>query len=65
MAVTQRDCKSGLFPVRTVPDSKVHMAHIGPTWVLSAPGGPYVGPMNLAITGVRMLLMLEHTASIG
>ena len=30
------------------PDSKVHLAHIGPTWFLSAPGGPHVGPMNLA-----------------
>ena len=31
------------------PDSKVHAANIGPTWVLSAPDGPHVGPMNLAI----------------
>ena len=31
------------------PDSKVHGAIIGPTWVLSSPGGPHVGPMNLAI----------------
>ena len=31
------------------PDNKVHGAHMGPTWVLSAPGGPHVGPMNLAI----------------
>ena len=31
------------------PDSKVHGANMGPTWVLSAPGGPYVGPINLAI----------------
>ena len=31
------------------PDSKVHGANMGPTWVLSAPGGPHVGPMNLAI----------------
>ena len=31
------------------PDSKFHMAQMGPTWVLSAPGGPHVGPMNLAI----------------
>ena len=31
------------------PNSKVHGAIIGPTWVLSAPGGPYVGPMQLAI----------------
>ena len=25
---------------------------MGPTWVLSAPGGPHVGPMNLAIRAV-------------
>ena len=31
------------------PDSKVHGAKMGPTWVLSAPDGPHVGPMNLAI----------------
>ena len=29
--------------------SKVHGANMGPTWVLSAPDGPHVGPMNLAI----------------
>ena len=31
------------------PDSKVHVANMGPTWVLPAPGGPHVGPMNFAI----------------
>ena len=31
------------------PDSKVHEANMGPTWVLSAPGEPHVGPMNFAI----------------
>ena len=31
------------------PDSKVHGAYMGPTWVLSAPGGPHVGPTILAI----------------
>ena len=30
-------------------DSKVYGAYIGPTWVMSAPDGPHVGPMNLAI----------------
>ena len=35
--------------ILTVPDSKVHGANMGPTWVLSAPDGPHVGPMNLAI----------------
>ena len=31
------------------PYSKVQGANMGPTWVLSAPDGPHVGPMNLAI----------------
>ena len=31
------------------PDSKVHGANMGPTWVLPHPVGPHVGPMNLAI----------------
>ena len=30
-------------------DSKVHVANMGPTCVLAAPGGPHIGPMNLAI----------------
>ena len=34
------------------PDSKVHGANMGPTGVLSAPDGPHVGPVNLAIRGV-------------
>ena len=25
------------------------MANMGPTWVLSSPGGPHIGPMNLTI----------------
>ena len=37
------------------PDSKVHGANMGPTWVLSAPDGPHVGPMNLAIRVVLRL----------
>ena len=36
--------KSGRF---IDPDSKVHGANIRPTWVLSAPDGPHVGPWNL------------------
>ena len=35
-----------------VADSKVHGASMGPTWVLSAPDGPHVGPMSLAIRSV-------------
>ena len=33
---------------QSIPDSKVHGPSIGPTWFLSAPGGPHVGPINLA-----------------
>ena len=32
--------------INVIPDSKVHWANMGPTWVLSAPDGPHVGPMN-------------------
>ena len=31
-----------------IPDSKVYEANMGPTWDLSSPGEPYVGPMSLA-----------------
>ena len=31
------------------PDSKVHGATMGPIWGRQDPGGPHVGPMNLAI----------------
>ena len=35
----------------TDPVSKVQWANMGPTWVLSVPDEPHVGPMNLAIRG--------------
>ena len=38
-----------LFQCNDFSDSKVHGANMGPTWVLSAPDGPHVGPMSLAI----------------
>ena len=34
---------------KTFSDSKVHGANMGPTWVLLAPDGTQVVPMNLAI----------------
>ena len=37
------------LPGSQYPDNKVHGANMGPTWVLSAPDGPHVSPMNLAI----------------
>ena len=41
------------------PESKIHGANKGPTWVLSAPDGPHVGPMNLAI-GVGKYYLLRY-----
>ena len=35
--------------VNGIPDSKVHGANMGPFWGRQDPGGPHVGPMNLAI----------------
>ena len=29
--------------------TQIHVANMGPTWVLSDPGRPHVGPMNLVI----------------
>ena len=37
------------FLKKSHPDSKIHGANMGPTWVLSAPGGSHVGPMSLVI----------------
>ena len=46
--------------VHSVPDSKVHGANMGPTWVLSAPGVPHVGPMDLAIWGIQCSAPYPH-----
>ena len=37
-------------PIFKYPDSKIHGANMGPTWVLLALDGPHVGPMNLSIS---------------
>ena len=42
------------------PDSKAHGANMGPTWVLSAPGGPHVGPRNLAIRVISIWRPFRH-----
>ena len=44
--------------VQKIPDGKVHGANMGPTWVLSAPCGPHVGFMNLAIWDISHLTQL-------
>ena len=39
---------------------------MGPTWVLSAPDGPHVGPMNLAIRDANVQLSeMDEAASMG
>ena len=38
-----------------IPDSKLHGANMGPAWVLPAPDGPHVGPMNLAIRDAYLI----------
>ena len=48
-SVGESVAKPGTLLLGILPDSKVHGANMGPTWVLSAPDGPLVGPMNLAI----------------
>ena len=35
--------------VSNIPDNNVHGADMGPTWVVSTPDGPHVGPIYLAI----------------
>ena len=52
--------KCDLSSTLDYPDSKVHGANMGPTWVLSAPDGPHVGPMNLAI---RVVEGLPHVST--
>ena len=45
------------------PDSKVHGANMGPTWVLSAPNGSHVVPMNLAIREVLLIYIFPTIIS--
>ena len=44
------------------PDSNIHGANMGPTWVLSAPDGPHDGPLNLAIGGCKYSNALNSKA---
>ena len=41
-----------MMNLKDIPDDKVHGANMGPRWVLSSPGGPHAGPMNLVIRDV-------------
>ena len=50
--MSQKERKSNL---EYTPNSEVHGANMGPTWVLVAPDGPHVGPMNLAVRDIYIL----------
>ena len=39
----------GYIIITANPDSKARGANMGPIWGRQDPGGPHVGPMNLAI----------------
>ena len=52
-----------LISLGITPDNKAHGDNMGPTWVLSAPDGPHVGLVNLAIKESKpqeTIINLEH-----
>ena len=54
---------------RVLQDSKVHAAHIGPTWVMSAPGRPMLTPWTL-LSGLVLWrqwwkIRFEHISYLG
>ena len=51
-------CELGRNPKALSPDNTVHGTNMWPTWVLSAPDGPHVGPMNFAIRVIVQLLRI-------
>ena len=48
-----------------MPDSKVHGANMGPIWGRQDPGGPHVGPMNLAIWHMGLIPLISIILSSG
>ena len=44
-------CNREWFHCSYCPDNKVRGANMGPIWGRQDPGGPHVGPMNLALLG--------------
>ena len=50
----------GTWVLCNTPESKVLGANIGPNWVPSAPDGPHVGLMNLAIRDVIFSFESRH-----
>ena len=55
-------CRWAYFIMFMTPDDKVHGANMSPTWVLTAPEGPHVGPMNLAIRDITYIPILSHSS---
>ena len=47
MLILSNGLGNGLVPLGNNPDSKVHRANMGPTWVLPAPDGPILAPWTL------------------
>ena len=43
----------------SIPNSKVHGTNMGPTWVLSAPDGPHVGPVNFDIWDALVVYLTQ------
>ena len=46
--------------IHHIPDNKVHGTNMGPTWVLSAPGGPHVGSMNIALWDMQVITIVTE-----
>ena len=57
-----RSWYTGFCPKQHSPDSKVHGANMGPIWGRQDPGGPHVGPTNLAI-GVNIITVSRERYS--
>ena len=53
-AAARKDWTTDYNMVLSFPDNKVYGANMGPIWGRQDPGGPNVGPMNLATWGIVM-----------
>ena len=65
--LARKTCRFAQIIPAIYPDSKVYGANMGFTWVMSAPDGPHVGPMKLAIGDVtlwRIILEWSFQAAI-
>ena len=50
-----------MYSNRATPDSKVDGANMGPIWGRQGPGGPHVGPVNVAVWDRLILYEKDHT----